>query len=268
MEHDQVDSLRHAARSRAGHAMARIGLGSRGAVYLLMGALIILLAMGLNGEPVDQKGVLAQVVALPAGTVITLLMIIGFLGYAMWRASEAVFGAQGPKGRQFGPRAKSAARALIYLAMAGTALFVLAGSRTEQAEQQEDVAASVMQLPGGQIIVAIAGLVVIGVGIGMMVEGYRCDFLRMFQARPAPQLTIIRHLGRVGTMARGAVFTAIGFLVLIAAITRDADKAGGIDTTMRALLDLPFGGGAVFLAGLGLVIFAIYGFTEAAFRRV
>ena len=248
--------------------LSRMGLGSRGAVYLLMGALTMLLALGRAPKAVDQKGVIAQVVSLPAGTVITVLMIIGFLGYAIWRASEAVFGATGPKGMHAGPRLRSAARAIIYLGLAVTASLVLAGSRTQQSDQQGDAAAALMRMPFGQFLLAVIGVAVVGVGIGGMVEGYRCEFLRLFQARPAPQLTIIRHLGRVGTMARGAVIAAVGVLIIFAALAKDPEKAGGIDTTMRSLLDTPFGGGLVFVAGAGLVSFGIYGFAEAAFRRV
>ena len=260
--------LRRAARSAPVHTLARLGLGSRGAVYLLLGALAVLLAAGRRTAPVDQKGVLAEVVALPSGTVIAVLLVIGFLGYATWRASEAIFGATGPKGRRASTRLRSAARAVIYLALAASGMLVLAGSRTQQADQQRDAADTVMAMPGGQPVLVLVGLVIVGVGVGAMVEGWRCDFVRLFQARPAPQLTIIRHLGRVGTMARGAVIAAAGALVVVAALTGDAGKAGGIDTTMRALLGLPFGGAVVAVAGLGLVLFGIYGFTEAAFRRV
>lgn len=265
---DPMQALRTAVRGEPGQVLARIGLASRGGVYLLMGALAVLLALGTSRTPVDQKGAIARVLSLPAGTVIALLMIIGFLGYAVWRGSEAAFGVVGPGGRRPGPRVRSAARALIYLGLAATGLLALAGSRTEQADQQRDAAARVMTLPGGSFLLAIVGLVIVAIGAMGVIEGWRCAFLRLFQARPAPQLRIIRHLGRAGTMARGAVIAAVGGLVLMAALTSDPSKAGGIDTTMRTLLEMPMGGALVLLAGVGLALFGIYGITEAAFRRV
>ena len=60
----------------------------------------------------------------------------------------------------------------------------------------------------------------------------------------------------------------VGLLVVVAALTADPAKAGGVDQAFRTLLQQPFGTVLVVLLGASLVIFGVYGLTEAAWRRV
>jgi hypothetical protein len=75
-------------------------------------------------------------------------------------------------------------------------------------------------------------------------------------------------LGRVGTIARGLVFAITGFLVIQAAVTADPSKAGGIDTSLKSLLDKPYGPALVGALGAGLILFGVYALAEARWRRV
>jgi hypothetical protein len=55
--------------------------------------------------------------------------------------------------------------------------------------------------------------------------------------------------------------------VIVAAVTANPSKAGGLDQAFRELLTMSGGPVLVFLAGLGLLIFAAYGFAEAKWHR-
>jgi hypothetical protein len=92
--------------------------------------------------------------------------------------------------------------------------------------------------------------------------------MKYFGALPTKLRDGVVMLGRVGTISRGVVFGVAGFLVLAAAWTHDADKAGGIDEAFKTLLDQPFGEPLVILLGIGLIIFGVYGLAEARWRRV
>ncbi len=246
--------------------LARIGLGARGAVYLVMGWLALLLASG-GAANIDQRGALAKVRAAPFGTALGWLLTFGFAAYAVWRLSEAVFGVTGaPPGA--GPRLKSLARAIAYGVLAVTSVSLLNGSHGTQAKQQGDVAGSVMSHSGGRWLVALAGLVLVAVGLVMVREGWSAKFMRYFGYLPAALRRGVVLLGRVGTVARGIVFAVTGVLVVVAAWTATAAKAGGFDQAFKTLLRQPYGKVLVAALGLGLIVFGIYGFAEAVWRRV
>ena len=255
-----------AANSRPMGWLARTGLTARGVVYLVMGWLAIDLATGARAH-VDQRGVLAEILARPAGTVLVWMMALGFVAYAVWRFSEAAFGITG-EGDGAGARLTSLARGTAYALLAFTALAVLHRSGTSQSGQQGHLAGTAMQHTGGRLLVGVVGLVVIGVGLLMVHEGWSAKFLRYFGSLPARAARAVVPLGRIGTAARGVVLAVTGFLVLVAAWSANPTKAGGIDEAFRTLLQQPYGAVLVVLLGAGLMTFGVYGLAEAAWRRV
>ncbi|MGV8977782.1 MAG: DUF1206 domain-containing protein [Cellulomonas sp.] len=262
-----IGAGRVASNSRQLAWAARTGLTARAVVYLLIGVLAVLVARGRSGE-VDQKGALAEVISRPFGGWLVALAAVGFVGYALWRLSEAAFGVVG-EGRAVGPRVQSFARALIYGFLAFSAFSLLRGSTTGQSSQQEGYAAQVMAHPGGRLVIGVAGAVVVVVGAALVVEGLRLTFMRNFSRELPPRArALVTQLGRIGTTARGLVFALSGGLVVAAAWTYDASKAGGLDGALKTLRDGPFGPTLLSLVGLGLVAFGLYGLAEARYRRV
>src|SRR5664279_2698145 len=105
-----------ATNSRAMVWLARTGLTARGLVYIVIGWLAVLVGLGGRAN-IDQRGALTEVLAQPYGAVMLWLLTIGFTAYALWRLSEAAFGATG-EGKKPGPRLRSLARGIVYIAMA------------------------------------------------------------------------------------------------------------------------------------------------------
>jgi hypothetical protein len=261
-----VNAAESAANSAPMGWLARFGLTSRAVVYLVMGWLAVLVAIGAKTH-IDQRGALTKVLAAPFGTLLVVLLTIGFVGYAVWRLSEAIFGVTGePPGP--GPRLKSLGRAIVYAVLAISAIALLEGSRRTQAGQQSHLASTVMSHPGGRWLVGVAGLVVVAIGLVMVSEGWSAKFLRYFGYLPSSLRRAVVVLGRVGTIARGIVFAITGVLVIIAAWTHKPTKAGGIDPAFKTLLSLPYGPALVAGLGIGLCIFGVYGLAEAIWRRV
>ena len=246
---------------------ARAGLTARGVVWIVIGILGVLLAQGARGKPVDQKGALQELLAKPYGSVLVVLMAIGFLGYALWRLSEAAIGVTG-EGRKAGPRLQSLARGIAYLLLAGTAVSAFLGSGSSQTSQQQSWTARAMSYTGGRWLVALIGLVIVGVGVALVVQGWQLSFMRYFKAVPPQVRRLVVNLGRIGTIGRGAVFALVGVLVVSAAWTLDPKKAGGLDGALRTLLQHPYGTALALVASLALVAFGGYGLAEARYRRV
>lgn len=259
--------VEQAAKSEPMGWLARIGLGARAAVYLIMGWLAILVAIGQRSAEVDQRGVVTTLVQGPAGRLLVIALVVGLIAYAVWRLSEAAFGVTGGEDGA-GPRLKSLVRGLAYLVLAGGAVAVLLGSRQSQDAQQTKLAATTLQLPGGQWLLGLVGLVVIVVGVLMIYEGWTVKFLRYFDYLPPRLSGPIVTLGRVGSIARGIVFALAGALVVIGAVQEKPKKAGGINELVQTTLDLPFGPVLVALMGLGLIIFGVYAVAETIWRHV
>jgi hypothetical protein len=265
---DVVDAVAGAAESKPISALARAGLMARGLIWLIMGVLAVALGIGHSSQHVDQRGALSQLASEPFGTVLVVLLAIGFAAYAVWRLSEAAFGVTGEPPGKKGPRLQSLARGIAYLVLFFSAVSILLGSRTPQSSQQRSLTAQVMSHPGGRVVIAAVGVVIVAVGLWMVLDGWTAKFMKYFKSLPSRLRTTARRLGQTGTVGRGLVFALVGVLFVSAAWTASPGKAGGIDTAIRTTLEQPYGRWLVVVAGLALMAFGVYGLFEARYRRV
>jgi Domain of Unknown Function (DUF1206) len=263
-------TAKRASDSPAARALARAGLTARGVLYILIGWVAILVALGQSSHEADQQGALQLLAGQSYGLVSLWLLGIGFAGYALWRLSEAAFGVTG-EGNGAGPRLKSLVRALIYAFFAYLTFKIISGTGGgSQTAKQQDMTATVMHHPGGRWLVGIVGLAIVIAGLVLVFEGIRRKFLKYLQLSQMSPRTrrIVERLGMIGTAARGAVFALAGVLVIEAAITYQPAKAGGIDKALLTMRNQPFGEVLLILVALGLIIFGVYGLCEARWRRV
>jgi len=263
-------SIRHASRSEAMRGLARLGLAARATIYLLIGWLALMLARGVpKRTTTDQRGAMQEVASHRGGSILLWIIAIGLVGYALWRWSEAAFGVVG-EGRKLGPRLQSFVRGCIYAFFAFTAFKLLMHSPSKsQVRQQQDWTAKTMAHAGGRLLVGLVGVVVIIAGLVLIGEGITRKFEKYLDLRGLSvraQRTIV-FLGVIGTIARGAVFAVSGFLVLRAAMTYDASKARGLDGALRSLASATGGPLLLGAAAVGLIVFGIYGYAEAIWRR-
>lgn len=242
---------------------------ARGIIYILIGWIAVLVALGHGSHEADQQGALQYLADKPYGLASLWLLGIGFAAYALWRLSEAAFGVAGD-GKRAGPRLRSLARAVIYAGLAYLTFQVISGTQRSQSGQQQDVTARMLEHPGGRWLVGIAGLIVVIIGLGLVMEGIRHKFaryLRLSQMSPRARRTV-RMLGAIGTVARGAVVALVGVGVVDAAVSHNPATSGGIDKALLTLRNQPAGPVLLMLVALGLVIFGIYGLCEARWRKV
>lgn len=249
--------------------LARLGLGARGVIYLLIGWLALQVAFG-GRRQTDQNGALRTVAAQPFGKLLLWLLALGFAGYALWRFSEAAYGEVGGDGGAKG-RVKSLVRGLVYAALCASAVSIVTGGsgRGSSAQQNQALSARLMQHGWGRILVGLVGLILIGVGVMLVLEGVQRKFLKQLRtAEMSPGTrTAVERLGMFGTAARGAVFALAGYFVLQAAFTFDPKKARGLDAALHSLAGTALGPWLLALAALGLVAFGLYGLAEARYRR-
>ena len=263
---------RRAANSHYVDWLARAGLTARGIIYALIGILAIEIAFGNSGHRADQSGAVRVVASTPVGTLLLWLLVGGFIGMALWRLSEALYGAPGPDGRKAGARLIAGFKAVLYGFIAfGIMKYALGLGAPKSSDQQTvDLTSTAMREPGGRIIVGIVGVALIGAGAFLAWRAFVRKFVEEIKtgemSRPTRRAVVA--LGWVGGIARGVVFSAAGLFLLIAAVTARAHQAKGIDATLRAFSKTPAGPWLLVVVALGLVIFGFYSLAEARWRRL
>ena len=259
---------RRAADSPAAQFLARAGLTARGVIYLLIGWVAVLVALGHSSREADQQGALQLLAAPPSGLVALWRLGLGSAASALGRLREAAFGVTGePPGA--GPRLISLGRAVVYAGFAYLTFTVISGSQHSQTRQQQDITATAMRHPEGRWLVGLVGLVVVIIGLVLVSQGARRKFMKYLRTAQMSHRTrrVVELLGVIGTIARGLVFALAGALVIDAAITHRASESGGIDKALLTLRNQPTGEFLMLLTALGLAVYGDYALCEARWRR-
>jgi len=262
---------RKAKNSKAVTWTARLGLASRGVVYLLVGILAIQVAVGHSQEKTNREGALRQIADRPFGTGVLVVLIIGFFGYAAWRLLDAATGHTDERDakKRAGKRATSGVRGAIYLAIAGSTIKFLASGHGGSGEPAP-YTARVMGHTGGRWLVGAVGIIVIAIGLGMIWRGIKTKFEDKLRTGEMGQTarTLTVRTGQAGYVARGIVFGLAGFFVTKAAVDFDPKEAKGLDGTLKSIAQAAYGPWLLVLCAIGLVLFGVYSFCEARYRKL
>lgn len=261
------------ARSARGMAwLARAGLVARGLMYVLIGIIAVQVAIDGSHQQADRTGALRLVAQTAFGTAILWLLVIGFAGMTLWRLSEAAWGSPGADGRKASKRLANLARAVFYaLVTYGILKYALGvGQPSSSDSQSQDLTADALKYQGGQVVVALAGVVVVIAGLYVIYRAYKLKFLKHLRMGSASARTrkVVTRLGQIGGIARGLVFATIGVFLVIAAKDANPKQAKGIDSALRALAHTPLGPWLLVVVAIGLMMFGVYSWCEARWRAV
>lgn len=260
---------RKAENSAAVEWLARLGLASRGAIWLVIGLLAAQVAGG-SRKKADKTGALQAIASKPFGELLLVGLIIGFFGYAAWRLLEGTVGHRDEdEGRKrWIKRGTSLFRGTVYLGLGlSTAKFLLQGGG---ADKTEPFTARVMAATGGRTLVLLVGAGIVAGGLVMVVRAFRQSFEDKLDmgAMPAGLAKATKVVGTSGLASRGLVFVLIGGFLVQAALRFEPGKAKGLDASLKTVAGQPFGRLLLFAAALGLVAFALWSFLEARYRKI
>ncbi len=234
----------------------RVGFVARGVLYIV----IALLVIG-TGRTEDLTGAL-EYLNQGVGRLLLVVLAAGLATYGLWRLADAAFGIENPGSdrKALWKRGAAGVIGLIYLYLAWKAARILLdGDAGESSAQQQ--ADTVLDLPGGQLVLAFAALVLAAAGANQLRKAYKCSFLARLGG-PA-QLPVVKWLGRIGYSARGVIFLVVAWLIAKAAIDEQSTEAGG----MEQVLDL-LSGPLLYAVAAGLMLFGMFSIVEARYRRI
>lgn len=253
--------------------IARLGYAARGAVYVGLGALALLAALDLAPRARGATAMLSAWAAWSPGLVLIAIVAAGLAGFAVWRGLQAVFDADrhGTSPKAWIIRSGQAISGVIYGALAWSALELLdefedVGEADE--EQTADATASaILSLPHGDVLLLLAGLCLVGAGIGGVAQGLAQDFSKRLNCTPAACRRLV-PLARIGYVARGFTTLLVGLFFGAAGLHARAGEARSLGGALQALERQPFGSWLLGLVALGLIAFGVFGFAEAIYRRI
>lgn len=252
------------ARQRPWELAARCGYAVSGVLHVLIGIIAVQVALGGGGESADQSGALRQIAETPFGGIALWVGAIALLALAAWQAAEAL------RGRgEAADRAKSAGKAVVYLALAVSAAAFAMGSGSSSEGQTQDATAGLMQAPGGRALVVAVGLGVLAVAVYHVIKGIRQKFLEDLRGVPRGQAgNAVKKAGMLGYVAKGVALALIGFAFVVAGITSDPAQAQGLDGALHDLRDQPAGVAALIAVGIGLACYGAYSFVRSRYARM
>lgn len=266
------DAARTAESSATFRVLARSGFAANGLVHLLIGVIVVVVALGADGAA-DQAGAFTAIARAPLGFAALWLLAVGLCALGVWHAAEAIL-ARAPgddakaSARKWGVRASEWGQALIFLALGLLSAAVALGARPDGEEAAEGASRGILTIIGGPVLLALIGT---GIGIGgisFIVMGFLRSFHNKVDIPSGPLGAVVTTLGVVGFIAKGVALVIVGILLVAAAITVDADTAGGLDGAVRALLALAYGPWLAGVVGVGFVAYGVFCLFRARYARM
>jgi hypothetical protein len=257
-----------AMNSRPFRVLLTVGLISYGVVHILIGWLALQIAwFGGGGQEASQKGALAEIAGGPFGAALLWITVIGLFALTIWQAIEAIWGHRDrPAGvKRIRKRLGSAGKAVAYAVIAIAAISTLSGTSQSGDSKEEGWTARLLSAPFGRVLVIALGIGIIVMGVRLVRRGVTKKFTEDLAGGVGQEVI---KLGQAGYIVKGIAYVVVGGLFGWAAITYDAEKAGGLDDALRTVHEAPLGSILLTLMALGLVCFGVYCFFWARHPKV
>lgn len=257
--------------------LARFGYAAKGVVYLIIGALAAKAAFSQGGATVGKNGAVRQIYQQPYGQVLLGIIVVGFVGVALWSFAQSLLNADGQK-RDLKGYITRAAYFGIGLSYGGLAIaaakLILSGGRSGaqgSSHSTQDWTARLLNAPAGVALVVLVGLVVLGVAAALFyTEAYKASFSKhmSLQQLGTHVRDFVLWSGRIGYAAMGVIACEIGIFLIVAAFKHQPGQARGLSGALSALIQQPWGQWLLGLVAFGLILYGLFNFTQALYHRI
>ena len=252
--------------------LARAGYSARGGVYFIVGLFAVLAAFDA-GEKTDTEGALQKLLSQPFGSVLVWIIIVGLVGYVIWRLIQSLFDTDDhgwtPKG--LAVRAGLLTSAGTYLVLTGFALSLLGmfSGGGEGGGGRGPFAEYVSGLIGARWVSLGLGLIFAGMTIAHWFKAVTRRYADHFDTDEAP-MALVHPVSILGLIARGFVFATISVMLFLRfwSVDTETGEKPGLKDALAFVQSLPFGGWLLAVLGVGLMIFVLYSMAEGRWRRI
>ena len=254
-------------------ALTRIGYGTRGLIYIIMGLLAVQVALGKGGALASPLGAIAKIGKQPGGMVLLWVVLLGLISYSLWGVVRAVFDPlhKGNDMKGLIARAGFLVSAFGYaILILPTYGYITGKSLASSGSQSQKMITTIMAMPWGRWAIGIIGLAALATGLYQIYLGFKAGFDRQFEtyALTPEQVKLATDVGRFGTAARGVVLTLVGGLIVLAAYRANPSQPIGMDAALATLLHQPYGIWLLGIVAVGLIAFGCYSMLSAFWFRL
>ena len=254
-------------------ALTRIGYGTRGLIYIIMGLLAVQVALGKGGALASPLGAIAKIGKQPGGMVLLWVVLLGLISYSLWGVVRAVFDPlhKGNDMKGLIARAGFLVSAFGYaILILPTYGYITGKSLASSGSQSQKMITTIMAMPWGRWAIGIIGLAALAAGLYQIYLGFKAGFDRQFEtyALTPEQVKLATDVGRFGTAARGVVLTLVGGLIVLAAYRANPSQPIGMDAALATLLHQPYGIWLLGIVAVGLIAFGCYSMLSAFWFRL
>ena len=247
---------------------ARLGYGARGLVYLVLAFFIASAALA-TGSGGDSRDAVRFITQSTASAILTPLLIISLAGYCFWRLVQAIFDTDdhGIKPAGLAVRAGLLGSATTYGFLMVYAFSLWWGGMVSSGGGSEDgFARTAAGFIGAGPVSLILSAVFAIVGGAHVWKALSRRYRDHIEASPQTQRWIdVAAIG--GLCARGIIFLVIAFLLLRHGLAGQEGQAS-LAAALDFIAGLPFGAWLLGATGAGFLLFALYSFSEAIWRRI
>ncbi|HKU01520.1 MAG TPA: DUF1206 domain-containing protein [Arthrobacter sp.] len=264
-----ADAVEEASNHKVLDVLARAGFAVMALLHVILGAIAIAIAFGHPGDA-EPTGAIARLADNPWGPLVMWACVAACLGLALWQASEATLRARSlPRKQRLAKLVSSGFLAIAYGSVGLTFGSFALGQRSDSGDNTRDFSASVMDTPAGPWLLVALGLTILGIGIYFMVKGFRRGFKEeLFHFEGTRRGRLIDSLGVTGHVAKGVALDLTGLLFIIAAAKHRPEESTGLDGSLKALQDHPFGPALLVAIGAGFIAYGIFALIRARFGRM
>ena len=247
--------------------LASLGYAARRVEYGLLGVLPQL-GVGAQATP---DGAFSTLLSQPLGRILLAAVALGLLGHVLWRLAQAFLDAdhQGTGAKAIAIRGGNFASAIANgtLALAAASMALSSGASGSGSDGQQGMAATILQLPLGNVLLALIGAAFAGAGLIQCWRGLSGKYRKRIRL-PEARTALFKPICMAGLAARGVLLAVSGGFIIYAAVTVHPEQAGGLPQALDWLQSLPFGPFLYAAAAAGLVAFGLYSLIEARYRQV
>jgi hypothetical protein len=195
---------------------ARLGYAIYGLLYVSIGELALVFALGSAGLTIGRRAALRALLDEPAGPLMLGALVAGFAGHAVWRTAQALTDADRKGGGLGG-----------LVSLYGLSLLFGWGSDLDiGGSKRGDWVAWLLRRPSGRWLVGTVGTMLLTGGAAQTVLNAKRNFRQDFDMSAGAR-RLVAHVMRFGLIMHGFVNLAVGTSILIAAARANVIERAG-----------------------------------------
>ncbi|MDO1500429.1 DUF1206 domain-containing protein [Winogradskyella maritima] len=247
--------------------LSRIGIASKGTIYVIIGILTVLSALQLGGKVSGSRKAIRYFVDLPFGKVLLIILALGLLCYCFWEFYRAYINADDIKANFIGyaTRISYALGGLFYLFLAYFTLSLILDFDSVE-RKSYDIYNFINQ---NEWVGYIIALVFAGKGVFEIYRAFSNRFkerIHVYDLSDRVQKSLM-NWAKFGITSRGIVFLVMGFISYEA---NSKFHSGNISRTSEAFGYIKNLYGELFLAviAVGFIGFGLFQFVKARYLYI